>query len=177
MSLSSSINLSHRSYSSFRDDFISSGNTFTEIRTELRAEFYKSVASPLIATVSFAYLGLETNELLPPLSELFLIGGPESIRGFRNEQFEAISAVYGTFEPRIRFNDEGYLFVFADAGYLSNRVLLPNDGIETEKLFRYSGGTGISLVSGPRSLNLSFGWIPGVRFDQPRLSVQFSSDL
>lgn len=171
------VDLSHRSYSSVRADFVSSGNEFTEIRSKLRAEYYQTVANPLVAALSINYLGLRTDELLPPLSELFLIGGPETIRGYRNEQFEAIKTLYGSFEPRLRFNDEGYLFLFVDAAYLSNRMIVPDDGIITEELFRYSSGTGISLVGGSRSLKLSLGWTPDVRFDQPRLSIQFSSDL
>jgi outer membrane protein assembly factor BamA len=179
VSLRWSLSYDHRRYARDTAFETPAATGFNETRTAVEADWYQRVLGLLIGHIGVNYRGLETDEALPPMSELFLIGGPGTIRGYRNEQFTALRALYGTLEPRLRFS-QGYLFTFYDAAYFSNRVVEPSggeDGVRTQDWFRYSFGVGLALHDAFRAVTLSLGWQPGVPFDQPRLSVEFSSDL
>ena len=125
---------------------------------------------------AFGYVGLETNESLPPPAELYYIGGPGTIRGYRNEQFAAIRSAYATLEPRLRF-DSGYLFVFYEGAYINNRVAAGDGGTRADEFYRSSYGVGGAVIDGSRSVRISLGWNPEASFDQPRLSLEFSSEI
>lgn len=176
ISLDASIAFAYRRYSIDSLNVRSDGNVFTETRSSLTVRIYQRMVGPVVAALSLSYLGFETDEQLPPLAELFLVGGPGTIRGYRNEQFVAQRTAFGSFEPRVRFTD-GYLFAFLDGVYLNRRVPVSSSGVRTEELFRYSLGGGIALQSGSRSLKMSAGWNQDAAIDQPRLSIELSSDL
>lgn len=149
--------------------------TFNETRTRFDLAAYQPVLGPLMAYASIGYRGLETGEDLPPLSELILIGGPGTIRGYRNEQFAVIRAATFTLEPRIRFSSS-YLFGFYDGAYLNNRIAV-NGLIKTDESYRSGFGLGLAVVADHRAVTLSLGWNPDLGYDAPRLSIQFSSDI
>ena len=121
------------------------------------------------------YAGLESPDLSLPLSELQLIGGPPTLRGYRNEQFAGKRAAWGTFEPRFRYSS-GYLFLFYDAAYLNRQNTSLREGVSTE-IYRDSFGFGLSVVDQNRSVRLSIGWNGRDKDSQPRLSVELSTDL
>ncbi|RME19029.1 MAG: hypothetical protein D6800_14835, partial [Candidatus Zixiibacteriota bacterium] len=148
----------------------------TETRNRLTAEYYQPVRGRLVSHVKLTWLGYETDQNLAPLSEMYLLGGPGSLRGYRNEQFPAQRAALATFEPRWRFAD-GFLFGFYDAAYLNRRVLSPDSTVHLSERYRDSYGFGFGLVSGARRVVVSLGWGRESAFDQPRLSIAFSSDL
>ncbi len=149
-------------------------------RNETRAvaglHWYQRLVAGIVGHLALNYEGLETGESLPPLSELSFVGGPGTIRGFQNEQFAVLRTCYGTLEPRWRFTN-GYLSVFSDAAYLNNRIAGAGGHIVTDELFRYGYGISVALSDRLRSMTLSLGWNPHTPFDQPRLSVEFSSDI
>ncbi|TET96642.1 MAG: hypothetical protein E3J26_00945 [Candidatus Zixiibacteriota bacterium] len=167
------------SYRRYREDSLAATperNSFNETRVSVSIKWYKQVIGRLVGHLGLNYIGLETDESLPPISELIFIGGPVTIRGFRNEQFAVLRTAFGTVEPRLRFSS-GYLFTFYDAAYLNNRVAQPDGTIRTDELYRNSYGLGIALHDSRRAIKLSLGWNPELQFDQPRLSVEFSSDI
>ncbi len=128
-----------------------------------------------IVRTGLSYRGYFTAEALPPVSELYLIGGPPSLRGYRNENFPAVHAVTGTVEPRFRFAD-GYLYLFYDGAYLNNRSAADSI-VSTEEIYRNGFGCGLAVAQPGRSVRLSLGWNPDLAFDQPRLSIEFSADI
>ena len=150
--------------------------SFYETRNNLSVSLFQKFAGAFIWHGRIQYQGLETKEDLPPLSELILIGGPGTLRGYRNEQFAAIRTVYGTIEPRLRFGS-GFGFVFYDAAYLNNRLINQSEEIETVEDFKWSYGLGLGVGNNLRSLLLSLGWEPQAGFDRPRLSIELSSDI
>ncbi len=149
---------------------------FSDTRTGLSIEWYQPLAGPFVGLAAIRYFGLETNEELPPISELFLLGGPGTIRGYRNEQFAVVRTGIITLEPRLQFAN-GYLFVFQDAAYLNNRMPNANGQVATDEDWRFGYGLGLALRNDRRSLKISFGWNKELSFDQPRLSVELTSDL
>ena len=149
--------------------------SFNETRTALTLEVYQPLIGSLVGHASLNYRGLETSEPLPPISELYLLGGPGSIRGYRNEQFDARRAAFGTVEPRLRFYS-GFLFVFFDAAYI-NRPTLASGSVTADELFRSGYGVGLSLSDSQRSVKISLGWGKDSAFDEPQVSVELGSDL
>lgn len=171
-SLATSVAYSYRRTDS---DSLSVGRGFNETRALLNAAVYSRIAGSLIAKVGLGYRGIESQDSDLPISELFLLGGPGSLRGYRNEQFAAVRAVLGTIEPRVRF-DGGYLFGFWDGAFLQSRVTTQSES-EIDELFRQGYGGGVTLATANRSIQISLGWNRDLNFDQPYLSVAFLSGL
>jgi outer membrane protein assembly factor BamA len=176
LALSGGVELSHRQY---KFDGLSESNfqqSINETKMNVQLSLFKPMFGPVIGRISLNYVGLESSEAIPPLSELFLIGGPGSLRGFRNEQFPAIRSAYGTIEPRIRFS-QGYLFAFCDAAYLNNRHEDLGGSAKTEEEYLWSYGLGFGLGNRGRNLCLSLGVNPDQGLQEPRLSIELSSDI
>jgi len=170
------IDFSFRQYTADKLPAALKSRTFNETCNKLSLSLFQPLPGPVLGHLKLNYEGLETGESLPPLSELVLIGGPGSLRGYRNEQFAAIRTAYGTFEPRIRFN-QGYLFTFYDAAYLNNRVPGENSTVVTDEQFHWSYGFGFGLGTLRRSLVMSLGFNPDFGINDPRLSIDLSSDI
>jgi outer membrane protein assembly factor BamA len=151
-------------------------NSFNETRTEVQAGWYRPLASNLIGQLGIGFQNLQTGELLPPVSELYYIGGPGSIRGYRNEQFSAARTAFGTLEVRFRFTS-GYPFIFYDAAYVNNRLSDANRGIVTDESYHHGYGLGMAIIDGTRLLKISVGWNPDLPFDEPRLSLEMSAEI
>ncbi len=176
LNLAWTISFGYRRYDRDSLDAGSRRISFNETRSTVRAQWFQRLKGKLIGHVALNYFGLETGEKLPPLSELHYVGGPGSLRGYRNEQFVALRTAFGTFEPRVRF-ESGYLFVFLDAAYINNRVADSDDRVVTDEIYRYSYGLGTTVIDRARSVKISVGWNPDSAFDQPRLSLEFSADI
>lgn len=176
LALKSSLTFAHRRYKADASVNMAGGGSFNQTRSLLSANLYHPVAGAFIAHLGLNYAGLETSEKLPPISELFLIGGPPTLRGFRNEQFTALRTAYGTLEPRLRFK-AGYLFSFYDGAYLNNRVSAVGDGVKSSESYHWSYGLGIAVVDRHRRVKLSFGWNREAAFDEPRLSIELTADI
>ena len=174
--LSWSLTYAHRRY---RQDSVTNEiehRVLNDTRAAVAMQTVHSLWGRMVTKLGINYLGYLTDESLPPVSELYLIGGPRSLRGYRNENFPALHAVTATLEPRFRF-EGGYLYLFHDGAYLNNRVRKSDSSIVTEERYRYGYGVGMAVVEPGRRLRLSLGWNPESAFDQPRLSIEFSADL
>ncbi len=173
--VSMTIGYTHRRYACTDSLFSGDGPVFNETRSKLALKVYHPLVGPLTGYLGLSFQGLETGQDLPPTSELILVGGPGTLRGYRNEQFAVQRTLLASFEPRLRFR-QGYIFIFYDAAYL-NRKLAAEDGTVTDEFFRDGTGFGLSLHDSARRVKLSLGWNDEVPFDQPRLSIELSSDL
>lgn len=173
------IGYSFRSYVVNNSDSISvlqEKNSFNETRNVVKLDWYKNIFKSFDNYTGLKIFDFETAEPLPPVSELFFIGGPGTIRGFRNEQFTAMRSIIGTVEPRWRFSNS-YLFLFLDGAYLNNHIPDVNNDFKIDEFYRFGYGWGMAFTQNNRSLKISLGWNRELRFDQPRLSVEFFSDL
>jgi len=175
-SLFSSVAYAHRRYSgdSLAGDL--DQQVLNDTRATVSLQAAQSIYRRVVMQLKGGYQGYRTTESLPPVSELYLIGGPGSLRGYRNEQFAAIHTATGSVEPRLRF-EQGYLFFFYDGAYLNNRVHGDDNSIDTNEQYRYGYGLGLAVMEPGRVLRLSLGWNPELPFDQPRLSVEFTADI
>ncbi len=169
------ITFSHRRYGSDTLATAPSMMALDETRVEMAVDRYQPIWRGWLVHIRLSYDGLQTREELPPLSELALLGGPTTVRGFRSEQFPAFQAVWGTIEPRLRSN-WGYASTFVDAAYLRNRVAAGED-IVTDEDFEYGYGIGLGLTGSRAGVSISLAWNPVLAFDQPYLAVRFNSEL
>ncbi|HWR81901.1 MAG TPA: BamA/TamA family outer membrane protein [Candidatus Deferrimicrobium sp.] len=167
---------SYRRYHADSDAVAPMAGSYNETRGTVTVEWFKKVAGRFVNRFELSYRALQTDEALPPLSELILVGGPGTLRGFRNEQYAALHALTGTVEPRVRFTS-GYLFCFYDAAYLNNRVSDPSGEMRTQELYRNGYGCGFALRDRTRGVSVSLGWNPELPFDQPWLAVELVSDI
>lgn len=171
-----SIEYQNRHYKSDYGTVLVENSTINETRNQVEIEYLQKIFYPLISRWQLNYRSLETSESLPPLSELFLLGGSATIRGFNTEQFSALRTAFLNFDLRYRFKS-GYLFGFYDIAYLNNHILSLNLDIITEEYYRFGYGFGISLVRNSQLLKISFGWNKDVPFDQPYLTIGISSEI
>lgn len=171
------IKYSYRKYKN-ESPQISEGALFSynETRININLGWYQSIFNGIAGYSGIKYLGFETKEKLPPISELFLIGGPGTLRGFRSEQFSALRAAIVTIEPRFRFNN-GNIFLFYEGAYLNNRKIDSESIIKTTEDFHQGFGFGIALRDSYRYVKLSLGWNKELPFDQPYLSIILSTDI
>lgn len=176
LSLRWGIEFAFRRYVSGNLLMANQSQSLNETKNNLAVDLYQPVFGSLQLHSKVNYIGLETSEDLPPFSELILIGGPKTIRGYRDEQFSAVRTAFGTIEPRFRFS-QGFISLFYDAAYLNNRVINNNNSIVTEEQFKWSYGLGFGLGNGRRNMALSLGINPEQGIGEPRLSIELSSDL
>lgn len=170
------VEFSYRRYAADSPALSPERGSFNETRNRVSFGWYRSLVARLVGYVGLSYVGLETGESLPPLSELYYLGGPGTIRGYRNEQFVAVRSARGSLEPRWRV-DGGYLFLFYDGAYINNRVPGIADGVITDEFYRSGYGFGAAVIERSRSVKISLGWNPETSFDQPQLSLEFSSEI
>lgn len=150
-------------------------NSLNETRSRIDINYFQPLWGNFLVHLGAVYFGLETEELLPPISELYLVGGPGTIRGFRNEQFVVQRAALLTLEPRLRSNSN-FVFSFLDFAYLNWRAQSSTGPVTLEE-FEYGYGLGLGIQNPGRSVEISLGWSRRAPFDEPRLSVQLSSDI
>ncbi|MBU0982927.1 MAG: BamA/TamA family outer membrane protein, partial [candidate division Zixibacteria bacterium] len=174
--LSMTLGYAYRRYVAVGDSLRSGGDVFNETRSHFRAGWYVPVIHRLVWHMQMEYRGLETGDSLPPVSELVLVGGPGSLRGYRNEQFAAQRAALGTIEPRLRFST-AYIFLFYDAAYVNRPEVSATGRIVTDEQYHWGAGAGFAMIARDRFLRLSLGWNPDENWDQPRVSIEFSTEL
>jgi len=146
-----------------------------ETRLAIGGRWWWNPAPATVLHVRADYRGLETEEDEPPVAELFLVGGPGTIRGYRTDQFAAIRTVYGSIEPRLCFAD-GFAFVFGDAAYIRSRTSYAGEAA-MEDLYRMGFGAGLAVTDGRRAVKVSIAWNPDLRLNEPRLALELTSDI
>lgn len=175
LDLTSAISFSYRRYA--RDSTTVPGpRSQNETHASFGSNLYLGLSGPTVLRLGIGYRGFETGERLPPISELLLVGGPGSLRGYRTEQFAVQRTALGTIEPRLRFVG-GFLFAFCDVAYLNRPIARDDGSVRTDEQFRYGYGVGFGMRDNRRSVKLGLAWNPDVSLDQPRVTVELATDL
>ena len=166
----------HRKYRADSTAAPVSRTSRNETRARLSAAYHQPLMARLVGVASVTFVTLETKETLPPISELFFVGGAGSLRGYRTDQFTARRAAFGTGEIRWR-GTSGYLFGFCDVGYLSRPVKQSDGSVATDEIVRVGYGAGVQLIDRDRAVLLAFGWNPDLRFSQPQVLIRLVTGL
>lgn len=125
--------------------------TFQKINFEA-AYFHKLFSTQVIAfSIDAKLLAGSFFEL----SDLFFLGGTNSLRGYRENQFQGSSIAWSNFEYRFLLSQRSFAFLFFDDGYFyrpedAGRNILRSEG------FKYSFGAGLTFETGIGLMNVSY---------------------
>lgn len=116
-------------------------------------------------------LGVNVRELRGPTfenSDLFRLGGTNSLRGYREEQFLGSRIFWSNLEYRALFTRRSYGFVFFDTGYYL-RPEEPDRNIMQSEEFLYGFGLGLNLETGLGVLRVSYALGKGDTFSDGKI--------
>lgn len=116
-------------------------------------------------------LGMHGKELQGPqveISDMFLLGGTNTLRGYRENQFLASRIAWTNIEYRFLLTRRTFFFTFFDAGYF-----LQKENIDL-KIFNSTGaktgyGIGLHLETGLGILNVNFAFAKGDSFSEGKI--------
>lgn len=89
------------------------------------------------------------------VSDLFELGGTNSLRGYREKQFLGNRVMWTNFEFRSLLSKRSYAFIFYDNGYYLRNENEDSD-IERQSAYKYGYGFGLSLETGVGVLKVSY---------------------
>lgn len=116
-------------------------------------------------------LGVNVRELRGPTfenSDLYRLGGTNSLRGYREEQFLGSRLFWSNLEYRALFTRRSYGFVFFDTGYYL-RPEEPDRNIMQSEEFLYGFGLGLNLETGLGVLRVSYALGKGDTFSDGKI--------
>ncbi len=122
-------------------------------RWELNFAYFYEITESNIVALNFTGKEVKGSQL--DISDLYLIGGTNSVRGYREKQFAGNRVTWGNAEYRYLIDNESFLFLFYDAGYfLESDNVLGLSKKSSKLLSAY--GLGISLSTGFGILKVSY---------------------
>ena len=152
-------------------------SVYNDTRNELTAETALPLFSIFSACNRIDFKDIESSEKPLPVSELFLIGGPLTLRGYRNDQYTAQRLVLLKSELRIFLSQQDFLHPFFDVAYFENYLTGINSKTQKNDQFKYGSGIGLTLSAQNRRLRIEFSWPEKAKLAEPRLQVTLSSQF
>lgn len=116
-------------------------------------------------------LGVHGRELQGPqveISDLFLLGGTNSLRGYRENQFLASRIAWTNLEHRFLLTRRTYAFSFFDAGYFLQRANVERN-ISRSSGTKIGYGIGLHVETGLGILNVNFAFAKGDSFSEGKI--------
>lgn len=102
------------------------------------------------------------------ISDLYFLGGTNSLRGYRERQFQGNRLLWSNFEYRYLLTRRSFAFLFFDAGYfLRSEDLAQN--IQNISDTKIGYGIGINLETGLGVLGVSFAMAKGDSFSDGKI--------
>jgi outer membrane protein assembly factor BamA len=127
--------------------------------------FYQIFSRNVIA------LGLHGRELRGPSfeeSDLFRLGGTNTLRGYRENQFLASRMLWSNLEYRMLLTRRTFAFLFFDSGYYQRKEE-PERNILRIEAFKMGYGAGINLETGIGILAVSYALAAGDSFSDGKI--------
>jgi outer membrane protein insertion porin family len=122
-------------------------------------------------TRQVAALGVHGRELRGSFfenSDLFRLGGTNSLRGYREDQFLGSRILWTNLEYRLLLTRRTYAFLFFDTGYYLREADIERNIIKNEG-FLYGYGLGLNLETGLGVLGVSFALGKGDSFSDGKI--------
>lgn len=112
------------------------------------------------------------------LSDLIRFGGAESIRGYREDQFQASRMLWGDVEYRYLLDPTSYAFIFgAEGTYLKPRLSVDNNVIPRQVQWLHSYGFGFAFQTKIGQLKFSYAKSPQVSFSNGLVHFSIKGNL
>ena len=126
--------------------------TFNQ-KLELNFAFYLQLFNRNVLAFNLSGRELRGSQL--DISDLYRIGGANSVRGYREKQFAGNRTAWSNFEYRYLLARNSFAFLFLDAGYfLKSEGVIGSPNKQSEFLRSY--GLGFSLATGLGILKVSY---------------------
>ncbi len=154
-------------------------NDFTISKTSLqKIEFDFSFFTELFFKQIFV-LSIHAKELkgnLADISDLFYLGGTNSLRGYREKQFFGNRILWTNLEYRYLFSKYSFGFLFFDTGYYQ---LNENQSfsIQLQKDFKIGYGFGLNIETGVGILGISFALGKGDSFTDGKIHFAIMNEF
>jgi outer membrane protein insertion porin family len=145
----------------------------------LELEFESAFSLNRWSVIDFRLSGrrLQSPQILIPISEMYFLGGTNSLRGYREQQFPGTSIAWSNLEYRWLVGKYSRLFLFSDWGYYYRQENESNsDFIEIDE-FKIGYGAGIMLETEVGSINITFGLGKGESFLQGKLHIKLETQF
>jgi outer membrane protein insertion porin family len=153
---------------------ISGQGDFLVERFSVDMEYYLSVFSRQVLLLGFHGKKITSSHL--EQSNLYQIGGTNTVRGYRENQFFASQIVWSNVEYRFLTGRYSSVFGFVDAGYFSR----PPDElrrISSQEKFLYGYGIGARLETALGILRISYALGEGDGFSTGKIHFGIASDF
>lgn len=127
--------------------------------------FYELFTNQVIA---FGVTGKELRGSFFEESDLFRLGGNNSLRGYREEQFLGSRVAWSNLEYRFLLTRRSYAFAFFDTGYYLRNEDAERNIFKSED-FNIGYGIGLSIETGLGVLGVSFALAKGDSFSDGKI--------
>ena len=110
------------------------------------------------------------------LSDLFRLGGANTLRGYREGQFLGSRVAWSNLEYRLLAGQRSYAFGFTDVGY----VLTPDRpevGLRKEELNRIGYGIGLRVDTPLGLIGVSLAFGQGDTFSTAKLHIRLANEF
>ena len=144
-----------------------------ETKTELtlqRVEFDFNIFQQLFQkqVAAFGIHGRELRGDNVELSDLYFLGGTNSLRGYREKQFQGNRILWSNLEYRLLLSRRSFAFLFFDGGYfLRNEDIQKN--LAENSSFKIGYGFGLNIETGLGVLGISFALAKGDSFGEGKI--------
>jgi outer membrane protein insertion porin family len=143
-------------------------------RLEFDFSIFKQILSRQIAALSIHARELEGSDF--EVSDLYFLGGTNSLRGYREQQFEGNRVAWSNLEYRYLLSRRTYALIFFDTGYyLRDADAVSNTPRVSSFLTGY--GFGLSLETSLGVLGVSFALGKGDSFSQGKIHFGITNEF
>jgi len=135
-------------------------------RIEVGFNYYHELFDRQVAAI-----GLHGRELNGPsfeISDLYRLGGTNSLRGYREDQFLGSRIFWSNLEYRLLLTRRTFAFLFFDTGYFYRKAEPERNILKTEG-FKIGYGLGLNIETGLGVLGVSFALARGDSFSDGKI--------
>ncbi len=143
-------------------------------RLSLDVSWYQRTFRKQVLAVAGHLRSISTSAL--DVSDLYLLGGTNSLRGYRENQFAGTKILWLNTEYRFLTSSRSYFFLFVDGGYYfqpTERLI----GLQHQEDNVFGYGTGVRLESPLGFLGVTMAFGKGDTFSTAKLHFRVSNEL
>ncbi|MEG8947789.1 BamA/OMP85 family outer membrane protein [Rosettibacter firmus] len=141
-------------------------------RLEIDFEFYKEIFLEQIVALKTYVRELTGTEI--EISDMYLLGGTKTLRGYREKQFSGNRVIWSNIEYRYLLTDKSYAFIFLDSGYFTTSG---NSNMTKSEDFKIGYGFGMNIETGIGLLGVSFALGKGDSFSNGKIHFGIISEF
>jgi outer membrane protein insertion porin family len=151
--------------------------TSTMDRIEVDLDHYIPTLKRQTLALLLRYRRVDASNGSLDLSDRYWIGGATSIRGYREQLFPAVKALWSSLEYRFLTGESSRFFVFVDVGHLIDYIYDSGSSTKKNAITKAGYGFGLRLQSRVGTLGFDYGLGQGDSPGQGKLHVRLSTDF